>query len=186
MCQSFWKTVSLFRVQENRDGSVRNFYHSLQSDLCPTSVFTHSWKWRGIVKALEVRWSQHLAEANSFSFLEITPKREVWPMGDGRKTELKRGKGLWQEWQLLFRGMGQGKASASGIDYDQGCFGIKWDTILGHWASTKQNELISDMPLNNYPPKWWGSRDIIISVYLSIYLSIYKWRNTSRHLSINR
>ena len=30
---------------------------------------------------------------------------------------------------------------------------MKLDIFLGHWASTKQNELMSDMLLNNYPLK---------------------------------
>lgn len=47
-------------------------------------------EWMRIVRALEVRYSQHLQQADGFSFLKITLKWVVWLMGDSGKIELDK------------------------------------------------------------------------------------------------
>ena len=74
------------------------------------------------MKTLEVRCSQHLAEADGFSFLKITLQREIWPMGPSRKTELNEMKDRFMtQISCSFGRVGQGNLSAYWIDYDQSC-----------------------------------------------------------------
>ena len=145
ICQPF-KRLSLFSVQESMDGSVKNFDHSLQMTFVWLMLWGIQtfWKSRGIVNTLEVRCSQHLAEADGFSFLKITLQREIWPMGHSRKTDLDKMKDRFmtqiscskkkKQISCSFGGVGQGNLSTCWIDYDQSC--LTWHKCHSRWNWT--------------------------------------------------
>lgn len=132
-----FKRLSLFSVQESMDGSVQNFDHSLQMTFVWLMLWGIQtfWKSRGIVNTLEVRCSQHLAEADGFGFLKITLQREIWPMGHSKKTELDKMKDRFMtQISCSFGGVGQGNLSTYWIDYDQSC--LTWHKCHSRWNWT--------------------------------------------------
>lgn len=119
------------------DGSVWNFDHSLQMTFVWLMLWGIQtfWKSRGIVKTLEVRCSQHLAEADGFSFLKITLQREIRPMGPSKKTERNKMKDRFMtQISCSFGRVGQGNLSAYWIDYDQSC--LTWHKCHSRWNWT--------------------------------------------------
>lgn len=140
------------------------------------------------MNTLEVRCSQHLAEADGFSFLKITLQREIWPMGHSRKTDLDKMKDRFmtqiscskkkKQISCSFGEVGQGNLSTCWTDYDQSC--LTWHKCHSRWNWT----FSWDTGLQPNRMNWWVTCFLIITLssdggykyryrYNSTYLFIY-------------